>query len=162
MNIYNPRQTVLVTCRGKIVSFGKEEEIDEIIPLEWHSPASSNPKRYAIFIHRDSLAAKLIRESKVWAINFMPFELAEAITLAAKHSAEMHAKWEKIKLSPIECEVIDCPRVREALAWLECELIQEVDCGDHVLFLGRIVFSRSERGGKRAFCIDGKYTTTIE
>lgn len=33
-----------------------------------------------------------------------------------------------------------CPMIKEALCWLECKKSQEYDGGDHIIFLGEVMF----------------------
>ena len=49
-------------------------------------------------------------------------------------------KREEIRFESLECAPgkTGCPRIPEALAWLDCSVTQSVDAGDHVVFIGRV------------------------
>lgn len=164
VKIFNPRQTVLISCRGRREHLGRTEELDDLFPLDWHSPASWDPPVYAILVSKKLVALELIRSSGVFVVNFMPFGLVDAVIAAGKHTSEFHEKWEEIGLRKNECEkLVDCPRVAESAGWLECQMQNELDCGDHVLIIGRVAYSHLERDVSRTFHIDGThYTTTRE
>ena len=76
MSIYNPRQTILVSCRGPAKHrFTLKEEIkDNLITLDWHMPASFDPFPYAIAAGKTRFSCSIIRNSGVFVVNFMPFE----------------------------------------------------------------------------------------
>ncbi|RMD58535.1 flavin reductase family protein [Candidatus Woesearchaeota archaeon] len=162
MSIYDPRQTVLVTCRGTVEIIGKPTEKDDIATVHWHSPASTSPPLYAVFISKQVLADKIIRASQAFVVNFMGIENKEEIIRASRLSAEYSHKCEEVKLTEASCsKLVDCFRVKEALAWIECEVVKIIDAGDHTCFIGRIVHEEITREGGRAFHMGGEaYTTT--
>ncbi len=162
VKIFNPRQTVLITCRGETVSLGKKEELEDVFPLDWHSPASYEPMIYSIFVNKKILGHELIKNSKTFVVNFMPFSATKNIILAGKHHGEFHNKLELIELTRQNCEkLVDCFKLKEAIGFLECEVVNQIDIGDHTLFLGKVVYERLLKQQKRPFHIDGlTYTTT--
>ena len=160
MLIYNPRQMVLITCRGKYKIMGKEEEKDDILPLSWHSPVSSHPPMYAIFVQNNLMAVSIIRESKAFVVNFIPYSFVDKIKQAMGLSGEYTHKCETLGLHEAECEKIDCFKIKEALGWLECEVVEEKEYGDYVLFVARVLSSFLEREDKRPFPIEKDVFTT--
>jgi len=163
VKIFNPRQTVLITCKGQTTSLGKKEELEDIFPLDWHSPAAHEPLTYAIFVNKKILGHDLIKNSKTFVVNFMPFSKKRNIILAGKHHGEFHNKLELVGLTRQECEkLVDCFKLKEAIGFLECEVINQIDIGDHTLFLGKIVHEIILRQEKRIFHIDGLIYTTTE
>jgi flavin reductase (DIM6/NTAB) family NADH-FMN oxidoreductase RutF len=161
--MFNPRQTVLISCQGASSILGRSSDVQDVFPLDWHSPASYEPPRYAIFVNKNITAVSLISGSRAFAVNFMPFVMKDRVVAAGKHSPK-EDKWKAARLTPVDCDkLLDCPRVKEALGWLECEVEQELDLGDTVLFIGKVIFSDMPKNDKRLFHIDGEdYTTTRE
>ncbi len=164
MIIFNPRQTVLVTCKGRINQFGKEVEKSDIFPTTWHSPINLSPPLYSISLHKESLAQKLIRQGRTFVINFMDHKHTENIILAGKHDSHFQDKFEKIGFKMEECsKILDSCKIKEAAGHLECEVIDEKDFGDHILFIGRVLHSEiKEREAKRPLHIDNDEYTTIK
>ncbi|MBI4148109.1 flavin reductase family protein [Candidatus Woesearchaeota archaeon] len=161
--IFNPRQTILISCAGPATVLGKRvEDQEEIIPLDWHSPASHEPPLYAIFLSKQLCATEIIRESQVFAVNFMAYLHKDKVLRAGLEHGEFTKKFESIGFTRQTCEKIDCPKIGEALGHLECEVQHEIDCGDHVLFLGKVVWSELHRKEKRLFHVDAdEFTTTM-
>lgn len=163
MYIFNPRQTVLVSCRGltKDMFSGKEEHKDNIIVLDWHMPLSFEPFLYGIAIGKTRFSLELIRESKVFAVNFMPLHLKDDVIFCGRNSGQHIDKFKETNLLKEECEKIDCPKIKQALAHLECEIINEIETGDHILFIGKVVHEDEKETGKRIFHTeDDDFTTT--
>ncbi|MFH0874383.1 MAG: flavin reductase family protein [archaeon] len=158
-----PRQTVLVSCRGKTVHFGKEIIKDNLIAVDWHMPLSSSPMLYAVAISNNRFSYELIHKSCVFGVNFMPYELLKEVLFCGRNSGRMQNKFEKSGLTQIEAKKIDCCMVNEACAQLECEVIEEITTGDHIQFIGKVLYSGVNRQTKRLFHIIGDdFTTTIK
>ena len=82
-----PRQTILVTTELE----GK----DNIITLDWHMPVSVKPLLYAICIGKKKFSRKLIDDSGVFAVNFVPYKLKDAAIFCGRNSGEHIDKFEK-------------------------------------------------------------------
>lgn len=158
-----PRQVILVTSSEKIIQFGKEVKKDNIMTLSWHMPVSHNPKMYAIAVSKKRFSYNLIKKSKSFCVNFMPYSLSEEVLFIGKNSGDHIDKFEKTGLHKEECEAIEGVRIREALSYFECELVEEIKAGDHVIFVGRVVGTFNNRNDKRPYQVDGdKFTTTLD
>lgn len=164
MLVSNPRQTIIVSCRGSAIIFGRQHELDELFPTEWHSPLSKEKMLHSIVIPKIHHVAEIIRSSNVFAINFLSFDHKDAVIRIRKHLGETLDKFMLASFTKAECEKIDCPRIVEAVAFLECEVQQIIDVDDHVLFVGKVVASEiRQEHAKRLFHIAGEeYTTTIK
>ena len=161
-DIAYPRQVVLVTSEADVEIFGKRQDKKDIITLSWHTPLSFEPFLYGIAVGKARFSKKLIEKSKVFAVNFMPAEFEKQILFCGKNSDELIDKFKETGLTPVECSKIHCSRIREALAWLECEVVEEVDMGDHVLVVGRVLNSSAAGKGRRLFQSGDGFTTTID
>lgn len=162
VRINNPRQTVLVSCRGPATLLGVEEHINDIIPLDWHSPASYDPRKYIILVSKKAPALERIRSSGAFVVNFMPYEFKDKVIKCGKEFKKDEFQEVGLTAAPSE-KLIDCPRIKEAIAWLECEVEQETDVGDHVLFIGKVLHTDFITDAKRLFHVDGDvYTTTVD
>ena len=163
MLIFNPLQIVMVTCRAKTEVFGKEKEAHDIAVTSWHSPASMEPSSYVVFLSTKlTFPIDIIRKSGVFCVNFIPYQLRSAAVFSARHTGEHLDKFKETELTMSECDKIDCPRISEAVGHLECELLEEKNTGDHVMFIGKVVFSDlKEPDVKRLFQKDeNRFTTT--
>lgn len=131
--ITGPRQVVIVTTRAKI----KNKIKDNAITIAWHSQLSFNPYLYGIIIGKTRYSYKLINKSKIFCVNFISTKLKDIALFFGKVSGK---GIDKLKGVPVKkCKKIDCLKLTQALAWLECKVIKKIDTGDHVLFIGKVL-----------------------
>ena len=160
-NIY-PSQVILVTSRGKAELLGRESVKDNIMTAAWHCNLSFDPELYGISIGKTRFTYKLIKESKVFAVNFIAHELKDKAQYCGSSTGATVDKFEKTGLTKEECESIDCCKIKEASAQLECEVIDEFEVGDHVFFVGKILKNISKDDKKRLlYKGDGRFTSTL-
>ncbi|MCX7779254.1 MAG: flavin reductase family protein [Patescibacteria group bacterium] len=151
----NPRQTILLTCRAK----GK----DNIITLDWHTPLSFEPMLYAVSIGKTRFSLELIRVSGVFVINFISKDFEKEALWCGRRSGRDFDKFQEVGFHKEEAETIDCPIIREALGYLECQVEKEIEVGDHILFIARVTKYLLKRKEKRLFHLfEDKFTTTEE
>jgi flavin reductase (DIM6/NTAB) family NADH-FMN oxidoreductase RutF len=108
----------VLTCKGPVEVLGRKIETTEAIELDWHTPASFSPPRYAIFLKKNNKTINIIRETKVFVLNFL------------RHTKEYEFQ---------QGEKVDCPRIKNAKTCYECEVVNEIDTGDRILFLGKVL-----------------------
>jgi flavin reductase (DIM6/NTAB) family NADH-FMN oxidoreductase RutF len=140
--LINPRQTVLVSCRGTVDIFGKPTEKDNLIAVDWHMPLSFKQGMYGISIGKKKFSASLIRASKVFCVNFMQFSQSGKVLFCGRHSGQFIDKWKDTGLTKGEASKVDCPVIPDCCGWLECKVIQELDTGDHFTFIAEIVHTQ--------------------
>ena len=156
-----PRQTALVTTRNKTEKIsGRIETTDNISMITRHTPISS--EIYAIAINKKALSYNHIKESKVFAINFMPYSKEEEVRYCKTNSGRFKDKFKESGLQKEECSYIDCPNIKEAIANAECEIINEVDAGNYSLFIAKVVKFKNKGDTKRIFYTkEDNFTTTL-
>lgn len=141
-DIAKPRQVILVTCRG---------EKDNIIPLAWHMPLSFSPELYGISIGKTRHSYSLISKSNAFCVNFVDIEFKEDVLFCGSNSGKDVDKFEKTRFDREECETINCPRIKQALAYLECEVTGKTETGDHTIFIGKVTKKAVKSTGNRIF-----------
>ena len=161
--ITSPRQVILVSCRAEIKSrFSPEKEVkDNIITLAWHMPVSFEPLLYAISVGKERYSLDIIKKGNVFVVNFMPFELKKEVLFCGRHSGEVIDKFKEAGLKKEEAETIDCPRIKQALGYLECEVVNQIEAGDHIIFIGKVLKKELKKNIKRIFQTKDRFTTTI-
>jgi flavin reductase (DIM6/NTAB) family NADH-FMN oxidoreductase RutF len=127
-----PMQTVLVTCND---GTGKSN----IITLAWHTPISSKPPLYGIAIAPKRYSHSLIKKSKEFVINFIPYSLVKAAQFCGTHSGRSTDKLSKTGLTLAPSKKLSTPLIKEGYAHLECKLVRSVCFGDHTLFVGEVI-----------------------
>jgi len=116
---------------------------------------------YAIFLNKDLMAVSIIRNSGCFTVNFIPYSAIEKVKDAMKTSCEFTEKATALGFEETECEkLVDCFKLKNALGWLECEVTNEQEFGDHIMFVGKVLFSHLDRIEKRPFHVDNDHFTT--
>ena len=160
MRIFNPRQTIIVTTRGSAEVLGKKVQKDNAITLDWHTPLSFDPFLYCICIGKTRFSLQILRESKVFCVNFMDLKHKDIVLYCGRNSGRHVDKFESSKIIKEECEKIDCPRIDQAVGYLECEIINEIENGDHILFIGKVL-KQEQKEGQRIFHLDANDFGTV-
>lgn len=151
----NPRQTILLTTRFK--------DKDNVMTLDWHTPLSFEPMMYAVSIGKTRFSLDLVRKSGVFVVNFMSKDFEKEILYCGRYSGKNIDKFSKTGLEKEEAETIDCPRIKQALGYLECKVIKEIEVGDHILFIAQVLKGELKKKERRLFHLfKDKFTTTLE
>ncbi len=150
-DISNPRQIILISSAAKMDIAGKDIEKKDVMTACWHTPLSFEPMMYGVSIGKERYSLKLIRKSGVFVVNFMPSSQKDNLLFCGSHSGEHIDKFEETGLTAEPCEKAHGVKIGEALGWLECEVVDEIETGDHIFFVGRVVHANSQEAGKRLF-----------
>jgi flavin reductase (DIM6/NTAB) family NADH-FMN oxidoreductase RutF len=137
--------SVLVSVRSSKSVFGKEDVVDALGVVDWHMPASASPMGYAISVRNDDNIRDMISKAGNFVVNFLAKDQERAAILGKGHMLGFLDGFSQLGVEKADCERVESPRVKDARAFLECELIQELESGDHTVFLGRIVNAKNFR-----------------
>lgn len=159
----NPRQTVLITTRYEDNILGKDVLKDNVTVADWHMPTSIDPPLYAISLRKDQYSTELIRGSRCFVVNFVGVEMKDKVVKVGTIPHGEHIdKFEESGLEKEDADSVFCSRVKGALTWLECSLVNEFETGSHVIFVGQVQRVYHNKHGKKLFHVEGdKFTTTV-
>ena len=131
--------------------------------LSSHKPLSFDPPLYAIAVGKERHSLKIIQKSRAFVVNFMPYAMKDKVLYCARNSGEHLDKFKEAGLEKEEAEKVDCPRLKDALGYLECIVVNEVEAGDHIIFIGEVLTMQLVKEGNRIFQVKGDiFTTTKE
>ncbi|MDP4290728.1 MAG: flavin reductase [Bacteroidota bacterium] len=99
---------------------------------------TSEPPRFASCCNKDNYTAEVIQKSGAYAVSVIPQDIpADIISRFGYKSGRDFDKLEGMELAYGETGV---PIVlNEAIAYLECRVIQTIDVGTHLMFIGELV-----------------------
>jgi len=99
----------------------------------------------------------------MFVINYIPYEMKNAVIICSTRSGRNIDKFKEAKLEKEEAEKINCCRLKDALAFVECKVVNEAEAGYHIIFIGKVVSIRFKKKGKRLFQLEKlEFTTTKE
>jgi len=99
------------------------------------SSVSLVPPLILVCADKQAITHGLIQESKVFSVSVLAAEQRE---LSNRFASK---KDEDRRFEGLRCEEgsTGCPRIPGALAWLDCRVVEAVDAGDHVVYIGEVV-----------------------
>jgi flavin reductase (DIM6/NTAB) family NADH-FMN oxidoreductase RutF len=104
----------------------------------WATQVGFDPKLLAVSIEHGAVTHELIAEGGVFSLNFVDRE-DRAIVRKFTKPVEVDLEGRTLNGFPFHDGRTGAPILDQALAYLECEVRQQVDVGGHTLFLGEIV-----------------------
>ena len=104
----------------------------------WVSQVSSNPKLVAVSIEHEAVTHALIREGRVFSVSIVNREDRAAVRKFTK-PVEVDLGGQTLNGLPFVEKSTGAPILAQAVAWLDCEVRQEVSVGTHTLFIGEVV-----------------------
>ncbi len=117
---------------------------------DWVMQVSFEPRLLACSLERDSTTLRNLRETKVFSVNLLEsadVDLArrfaqprQASKIDGRSGASNSIVHDKMRDVPYQAgEQTACPILDDAMAYIECEVAEFVDAGDHVIVFGKVV-----------------------
>ena len=114
--------------------------------LNWATQLSFDPKLLGISVEKAAFTHELIAEGGVFALNVLDRE-DRAIVRKFTKPVEVDAGAKTLNEFSYHDGATGAPILDQAVAYVDCEVRQAVDTGDHTLFIGEVVdsgFQKSE------------------
>lgn len=127
-----PVVLVTTTWRGK----------QNVMPLAWHSPLSSDPPLVGIAIEQSRHTAEMISHAEEFALNVPMRPLLHHVQYLGAMTGEEIDKLDATQMETFAPTHISAPLLHGCAAWVECEVQEVLPLGDHVLFVGLVVATR--------------------
>lgn len=119
---------------------------DEVngMTANWLTQVSFDPRMVAVAVEQQSHTLANIRASNVFSVNLIA---EEDTNLIEKFVEPQERAGNKLGDVPFRPEDTGCPILDQAIAWIDCEVVQSVMAGDHELVIGRVVNGGQNREG---------------
>ena len=146
--MYANNSPVLVTTRATVqkpLSTATEER-DNVVAVNWHMQCSKEPMHYIISLNKKSFSHQLLLKSHAFVVNNMPGTMKDTIEKCGQVSGRNVDKFSKFNVFREPARTVDCPRLKDAKSFIECKVSSVIDCGDHSIFIGKVLFSSKGDG----------------
>ena len=101
----------------------------------WVSQVSFSPPLVMIAVKKERYSHQMITAGKVFALNILSTQQKKEVPLfKGTHTPE-----DKFFNTPYEIKKTGSPIIKDALAYLDCVLIDQFTPGDHTLFIGEVI-----------------------
>ena len=130
--LLHPRPTLVIVAKcpnGRL----------NLMPASWNTPVSEEPATVAVAVDKESYTHTCLQSHKSATLNVLPIEAADLIYKLGSVSGR---EVDKAKAFGVEFEPsqnVDVPRIKGALAAYEAEVFQEVEVGEVVLYIFKIL-----------------------
>jgi len=115
------------------------------ITLGWTMITSHKPPMMVISIGKTRHSLEAIRRAKEFVISFPSSAMAEEALFYGTRSGRDMDKLAARSSKTQPATVVDGVLLADAVASFECQLESELETGDHVLFVGRVVASHANK-----------------
>ena len=109
------------------------------------SSLSLNPPMILICVNRSAASRQAISHARVFGVNILHEDQASL----AVHFATPKA--DKFNALSVSRGAMGCPRLEGVLAWLECEVVEEVQGGTHSVYFGKVKEAAARDGRPLAY-----------
>jgi len=134
--LLHPRPAVLVTCCDL-------NGAPNVLTVAWHTPLSYNPPLIGISIGLTRYSHNLISQVRQFVVNIVGISSIEALKNCGQYTGALDDKTSLSGLTLKAAHKVKPPLISAALGYLECQVEQEVDAGDHTFFIGRVMLAQA-------------------
>ena len=126
-----PSAVALITARAA-------DKSDKVATIAWVMPISHEPSYIAVAIRPAGQTACAIAKSGGFIVNVLPStdDAANAATICGTKQG-IDDRFAQAHLEVSEGKHIAAARINQAISWIECELVDSHQYGDHQLFIGK-------------------------
>ncbi len=123
---------------GLYVVGARDGERRNGMTLNWATQLGFDPKLLGVSIEHDAFTHELVAAGGVFSLNLIDRD-DRAIVRKFTKPVEVDAEAHTLNGFPYHDGVTGAPILDQAVAFLDCEVRQQVDVGGHTLFIGEIV-----------------------
>ena len=120
-----------------MVSLGDDKP--NIITIAWTGIVNSSPPMTYISVRKERYSYDILKKTGEFVINLCTEKLAFATDYCGVKSGRDIDKFNEMKLTPLPCELVSCPMIKESPLNIECRVTQVIELGSHDMFLAEIV-----------------------
>ncbi len=117
-----------------------------IITIGMFAYFSGKPSLVGVGIAPSRYSLDMIRRSGEYVVNVVDEKLMEAVRVCGEKSGRDVDKFKLAKLTPEKGVKVKAPCIKESPVSVECKVVQEVEAGDHIWFIGEALATRVRKG----------------
>lgn len=105
----------------------------------WNTICSSSPHMVAIVLWKQGYTHKLIRDTGEFMLSVPNLKLLQAVEIFGQYHGNLVDKYNLANLNTSSAKYVHIPLLNDATLNFECKLEKEIDSGDYLLFVGRVL-----------------------
>jgi flavin reductase (DIM6/NTAB) family NADH-FMN oxidoreductase RutF len=139
MKLSIPARSLLLPSPVLVIGTYGPDGRPNIMNAAWGGIASSTPPCVSVSLREATLTYHNIKRTEVFTVNIPSEKFFKEADFVGMVSGRERDKFRETGLTPEKSTLVNAPIVREFPYALECNLIRQVDCGTHTMFIGEIV-----------------------
>ncbi len=124
---------------GLYVLGSRAGDLRNLMTLNWAMQLALRPKLLGVSVEATALTHGLVRDGRCFTLSLLAREDRALVRRFVKPAVDDRGACTLNGVAYRDADVTGAPLPAAALAWLDCRLHQELDCGSHTLFVGEIV-----------------------
>jgi flavin reductase (DIM6/NTAB) family NADH-FMN oxidoreductase RutF len=129
----------LLVRTAVVITTISERGISNAAPFSFNSPISFEPPLYGFSCNPAHDTWRNIQENGEFVVNLVGEDLAGLLHVLETDYPYEDSEIAHAGLTEEQAEEVKPPRIKEALAWIECKLEKSVELGDHIWITGRVL-----------------------
>lgn len=117
----------------------KHGEKHDLTTVAWFTQESSNPPQVMVALHPNRYVLELLDAAGEFVLSILAEDQENIAAFCGTHSGRNVDKIKELGLATEPAAVVVTPRVKDALANLECKVSGRYQSGDHVIVVGQVV-----------------------
>jgi flavin reductase (DIM6/NTAB) family NADH-FMN oxidoreductase RutF len=105
----------------------------------WNTKCGYNPPLFAVVLSKKGYTHKLIQQSKEFVIAVPNKGLEKAVGFFGTTHGNEVDKFKRTGIKTLKAKYVKSPLLKDATINLECKLYKEINVGDNIMFIGKIL-----------------------
>ncbi|WP_406677058.1 flavin reductase family protein [Moorella sp. ACPs] len=127
-----------IACPCGLVGVKKGEKHD-LTTVAWFTQESSDPPQVMVALHPNRYVLELLDAAGEFVLSILAEDQENIAVFCGTHSGRNVDKIKELGIATEPATVVATPRVKDALANLECKVSGRYQNGDHVIVVGQVV-----------------------
>ena len=132
-------KTLLGAVPVLVVGSYDQENKPNLATVAWGGICNSEPPCVNISLRKNRYSYRNIISRKVFTVNVLFNSQVREADFYGISSGAKYNKFEKTRITPVKSEIVDAPYGEEFPMVLECRVINQIEIGSHVMFVGEIL-----------------------
>jgi len=129
---------LLVRTVGIVTTISRDGKVNAA-PFSFNTPISFSPPLYGFACNPDHDTWVNVKKTGEFVVNVACKDLGESLHILETDFPHGINELEKARLNEVPAKIVKPPRIKEAIAWVECRLESYFEIGDHIWIVGRVL-----------------------
>jgi len=134
----------IVSANADLIILGRTISRDVLMYTESCAKVSEVPLLVSISLPKNAEGLEAVQKSKEFVLNYVSDEFLEKHKEPIQKLTIYEDPQRTLGIVLKEGTKVDCPRLTEAQGVVECEKVKEFEMGDHIVFIGRVLYQENE------------------